>query len=242
MNKKPSLSIILPAYNEEENIESAILKTLEYAKKNTSKYEIIVVNDGSKDNTEKIIKRVKRLDKNIKLITHKKNKGFGEAEKTGLRNSNMDFITLVPTDHQFDIKELNKYFLLFEQGADIVMGVRKHRKDPFIRIVYSKVYGFFIFLLFGMTWYGDLDWVKVYRKKVINSIKITSTSAFVDAEIIIRSYKKGYKIKEVWVKHYPRKRGKAAGVNIKVIIRSMKELLSFWFRYMKNKNEKNHKK
>ena len=224
INIKPNLSIVLPAYNEEENIGSFLKKTIDYAKKNTKKYEILVINDGSKDNTEREIVKVKRLDKNIRVIKHKVNKGFGEAEKTGLRNSKLDFVTLVPTDHQFDIKELNRYFPLFEKGADIVMGVRKKRKDPFMRLIYSRIYALMVYFLFGTTWYRDMNWVKVYRKQIIDSIDITSGGAFVDAEIIIKAHRKGYKIKEVGVTHYPRERGTASGANIKLIVNLLKEL------------------
>ena len=230
--KKYSLSVIIPAYNEEENIKTILEAAISFLERNTKDYEILVIDDGSKDRTLEIAKEVGKKNHKIKVHSNEKNLGFGLTEKKGLSLASMELVTLVPADNQFDVKELGKYFELID-SCDIVVGWRIKRQDPLMRRIIAKTYTLVISILFWTTWFGDIDWVKMYRREIFEKIRIVSTTAFVDAEILIKASKLGYRIKEVGVNHYPRRFGFQSGGNIKVVFRAIKNVFSFWLKYQK---------
>lgn len=234
MKKKYSISLVVPAYNEEGNLGIFVSSAVPIMRKLSKKFEMIIVDDGSKDKTPQIANKLAKKYKEVRVIHHKTNKGYGEAQKTGFKHAKYELVSLVPSDNQFHVSDFKKYLELIDD-ADIVMGVRLGRKESLMRRINAKIYVFAIALLFWITMYGDIDWVKLYRKKVLDSINIESHSAFVDAEIIIKASKKGYRVKEVLVKHYPRLKGKPTGANLKVVFKQLSELFKFYLKYFGKK-------
>lgn len=232
---KHSLSVIIPAYNEEENVESILLQATGFLEKHCRDYEILLIDDGSSDKTLQIATEVSKKHPKIKVFSNSENLGFGMTERRGLELARMELITLIPADNQFHVEDLQKYFELIDD-CDIVVGWRIHRQDPLLRKIIAKTYTLVIAILFNTTWFGDIDWVKMYRRKILNNIKISSTTAFVDAEILIKAEKLGYKIKEVGVHHYKRNFGKQSGGNIMVLVRAIKNVFSFWLLYWKERH------
>lgn len=233
--KKYSLSVIVPAYNEEQNVESLLRSTISFLEKNTLDYEIIFIDDCSVDDTLSIAKKMSIRNNKIKVFSNDVNLGFGLTGKRGLSLATMDLVTLVPCDNQFDVNELRVY-LDYIDDYDIIVGYRIKRMDSLMRRFIAKVYTLVIALLFQTTWFGDIDWVKMYRRSIFNNINIVSSTAFVDAEILIKAHKLGYRIKEVGVHHYPRRFGRQSGGDIKVLYRAIKNLI-FYRIYYHNKNE-----
>lgn len=236
--KQKGISIFLPAYNEEENIEKAIISAENYAKRKFAKYEIIVVNDGSKDRTKEIVQRLEKKSPHIKLVNHNRNLGYGAAIRSGLKNASNDLIFYMDADNQFNINDLDKLLPLTKK-YDIVSGYRLRRKDPFMRIITALVYNGIIRFLFNIQ-IKDIDAsFKLYKKYVIRSIDLKSTTGFIDAEIFIKAREKGFTIGQIEVSHYPRAKGKTtyeigkrniffALVKPQVVIGIFKEIMTLW--------------
>jgi glycosyltransferase involved in cell wall biosynthesis len=224
-----TISVIMPAYNEESNLESAVLRTSNALAELVQDYEILIIDDCSKDKTGAIADQLAKDNHKIRVIHNRKNKGFGGSQKIGLGVAKNDLITLIPTDNQFDPKDLETYFF-FINSSDIVVGCRTNRLDPVNRTITSKMYNLGLNTLFNLR-IKDVDWVKLYRREVIDNVRIDSESAFIDAEILVRARKKGYRIKQIPVIHYPRTSGKASGNALKVVVKQLKELFLFWFRF-----------
>lgn len=221
------ISVIIPAYNEEENIETVIKRSLAALEKTSLPYEVIVVNDGSSDRTGKIIDFMAKENKKIRALHHKKNKGVGQGLKLLWKSAKYDYIIDLPGDNQQNPAEI-ELFLPLIKDFDVVCGYRKKRVDPAHRTWFKNLYHFILRILFGIK-VRDVDWIKMYKKEVMDNIKITSKSAFVIAEAVIRAQRAGYKITEVGVTHLPRLAGQQTGAKPKVMLKQLFDVFTFWF-------------
>lgn len=230
-NQIEELSIFLPTYNEEANIGQVIEKTLISASKYAQKWELIIVNDGSTDRTKEIAEGYSNKDRRIRVISHEKNGGYGASLKTGFYNSQYNWIAFTDSDGQFNFDEITKFIeKQKETNADLVIGYYKKRKVSFLKVVTSKIWEAFVFILFGLKVH-DIDCgFKLISKKVIEKIpKLESErGAFISSELLIKAKKSGFKFVEVPVTHYPRLRGKGTGRKINVIIESFIDLFRLW--------------
>ena len=226
-----SLSVFFPAYNEEAQIRDTVEKAKKTLEKVSDKWEIIIVNDGSKDKTLEVAKKLSDEDKRIRVINHKKNRGYGAALRSGLYSARYPWIAFTDSDGQFDFSEIVNF--IKEQrktNADIVVGYYKKRQVSKFKIFTSKIWEFLVFVLFGLK-VKDIDCgFKLISKKVIDSIsKLESErGAFISSEFLIKSKKKGFKIVEIPVTHHPRKAGSGTGRNLNVIVKSFVDLLKLW--------------
>lgn len=203
------LSIFVLAYNEEENIQRCLLNVIEAAKKHVKKYEILVVfYDGTKDNTLNIIEKMQQQYPFIKVVHQKiEEKGYGTALRLGINHAQYRYIFYTDGDNQFNVKEINR-LIPFLSSYDIISGYRQQRQDPKMRIFTAKVYNWIINCLF-FTHFRDVDSAfKIYKKDIFTKFKIISSSGAADAEILLKTKRKGYKILEVPVSHYSRYAGK----------------------------------
>lgn len=228
------LSVFFPCYNEEKNIKNTIDKAIPVLKNITNKWEIIIVNDGSKDNTEKVAKEIqKAYPENINVITHNPNRGYGAALKSGLYNAKYDWITFTDADGQFDFSEIEK--LIQKQkdtNSDLVIGYYLSRQVPPLTIFTSKIWELVVFVLFGLH-VTDIDCgFKLISKKVVDKIPKLEAErgAFISSEFLIKAKKAGFKIAEVGVHHFARTEGQATGRQLKVIIKSFTDLFRLWFK------------
>src|SRR3972149_11883961 len=218
-----SLSVVLPAYNEAKNIEGTVSEAISYLREKFEQFEIIVVNDGSVDETREIVERLSLSNPKIVLVNHPKNLGYGSALRTGFERASLDYIFFMDSDGQFDISDLDR-LIPFIKDYEVIVGYREKRADPFIRSLNTWLYHLFIRLLFGLK-IRDMDCAfKLFPRTAYYDIRpIKSGGALFSAELIIKLGKKGFKIKEVPVRHFPRRFGKQTGANLKVILRMFKE-------------------
>lgn len=228
------LSVFFPCYNEEKNIENTVSKAISVLKKTAQKWEIILINDGSKDNTAKVLEKIKLANpKEIKIITHDPNRGYGAALKSGLYNSQYQWIAFTDSDGQFDFDEITKFIKQQRQTkSDIVIGYYLSRQVSKVTIITSKIWEIIVFILFGLK-VTDIDCgFKLINKKVVEKIPKLEAErgAFISSEFLIKAKKVGFKITEIGVHHYPRTEGKATGRNIKVIIKSFSDLFGLWYK------------
>lgn len=221
--KLTSLSIFMPAYNEEGNIAATILDASHAAEKVAKDYEIIVVNDGSHDKTAPIVTELSRLDLHLRLLNHRLNRGYGAAVKTGMSACRKDWIFFTDSDGQFHYDELSR-FVEASQSADLVMGYRRKRMDPFHRVFVAQVLlKIWNFVLFGLT-VRDVDCAyKLFRREVRDAIKLKTESAITVSEFIIKAKAHGFRIIQLPVQHYARRFGEQTGGNWRVILRAARE-------------------
>ena len=140
---KPNISVFYPTYNEAETISTLINQTIRVLKKVANKYEIIVVNDGSIDNTPRIVQELSKRNSKVRMVTHPVNLGYGAALRSGIQNSRYDLIFYTDSDLQFDVAELEKLLPLIKR-ADIVSAYRTNRQDPLTRKIVAWVYNKFL--------------------------------------------------------------------------------------------------
>ena len=228
MSLVKEISVFFPAYNEAENITEVVRKALAVLEEIADNYEVLVINDGSLDNTVEVVTNLIKENKSVKLITHRQNQGYGGAIKTGLYSSRYDLIAFNDGDGQFDFSQI-RGFLPKLSGADLVIGYRKKRSDPFFRLINAKLYSIFLFALFGLR-VRDVDCAfKLIKKEVVDALpNLESNGALISAELLIRARKKGFRIAQVPVNHFPRTFGSPTGANLKVIVKMFGEVLKLY--------------
>lgn len=224
-----SLSLVLPVHNEEANIGIVIDRALEVLPRYASNFEIIPVNDGSRDNSAGILADYAVAHPEVKPVTHKVNRGYGAALTSGFRAATGDFVMFMDADRQFDIADL-ALLAPFIGRFDIVAGFRMERNDPLHRRVFAEVFNVTVRILFGVH-LRDIDCAfKVFRGDLLRSIELTAPGALINTEMQAKFRRQGATLEQVGVHHYPRVAGTATGGNPRVIARAMKETLLLWWR------------
>jgi glycosyltransferase involved in cell wall biosynthesis len=231
MKKINELSVFFPTYNEAAVLEQVIKKAIAVLKNVADKWEIIIVDDGSVDNTKSVVKKLISDDKRIRSITHSGNRGYGAAFKSGFYGARYNWIAFTDSDGQFDFSEITDFIeKQRDTKADLVIGYYRKRRVALTKIITSRVWEFFVNMLFGLRVH-DIDCgFKFVSKKVIDTIPILESErgAFISSEFLIKAKKAGFKIAEIPVTHLPRKTGSGTGRNLKVIINSFLDLLRLW--------------
>lgn len=218
-----SISIVFPAYNEEDNITFAVQQAKKVVSRVTRTWEIIVVNDGSRDKTGEIIDKMSHRDNRIRPIHHPTNSGYGAALKSGITSARHGLIFFCDSDLQFDLQELPTFIRLIED-CDLVIGYRARRQDPFHRKLNAWGWNVLIRLYLGLK-VRDIDCAfKLFRREVFDTIKIDAIGAMVNTDILVQAQRYGFSIKEMPVTHYPRRNGKQTGANVRVILKAFREL------------------
>ncbi|MDD5640003.1 MAG: glycosyltransferase family 2 protein [Syntrophales bacterium] len=232
-NASSGLSIVLPAYNEENNLETAVHNCLEIIPKITSlPFEIVVVNDGSHDRTRELLSAISAVNPLVRGVHHQHNKGYGQALLTGFTHTCYDLIFFTDADMQFDLQDLQPFITQIEK-YDLVIGYRKNRQDPWHRLLFAYGWNKLMRIFFGLH-VRDVDCAfKLFRRRVIAPLEINSKGAMFSAEFLIKASFNNVKYGEIGVNHYPRRAGKATGGQYWVIYRAMKELNRFlWTSYI----------
>jgi len=222
--RKLSLSVFFPCYNEEANVERTTLAALATCQAMTDDFEIIIVNDGSKDRTGELADKLAAEHEPVRAVHNRRNRGYGGALQTGFRNATKEWVFYTDGDGQFDFKEMFKLLPVLD-GHDIVSGFRIDRSDPLVRRINGWGWTLLCNMLLG-TKLRDIDCAfKLFPRKLFDEITMRSEGALIDAEILAKASHRGYRIGQVGIHHYPRKAGQQTGANLLVIIRAFKELL-----------------
>lgn len=218
------ISVVLPCFNEEENIERTAREVLTWFDAEKIAGELVIVNDGSSDSSAKIIESLSHEDHRIILVTHEENQGYGMAVRSGLDAATKTYISFVDSDGQFHISDLN-CLIPYLTEYDFVPGRRKKRADPFVRNLFGKVLGVLVFIVFGL-WIRDVNCgMKIFSKKIWPTIRpLYGTEKFFNTELYLRAKKKGIAWKQIDVPHYPRMAGSPTGGSGRVIFGMIKEL------------------
>ena len=224
-----SLSLVLPAYNEAENIEEVVRDALAVLPRFSDDYEIIVVDDGSRDGTAGIVARLAAESDRVRLLRHERNRGYGAALTSGFRATSGAFVMFMDADRQFDIRDL-RLLAPFAGEYDIVAGFRMERSDPIHRRIFAELFNVAVRVLFGVH-LRDIDCAfKLFRGDLLRGMPLTAPGALINTEIQAKARRQGATLEQVGVHHYPRVAGEASGGSPRVIARALGETLGLWWR------------
>ncbi len=233
MSKKlPELSVFFPFWNEEKNITEVVTKAIPVVKQVAEKWEIIMIDDGSSDNTRDVAEKLVKTDTHhLRVISHTPNRGYGASLREGFVNAKYVYIVFTDGDGQFDFGEVTK-FINEIVNTDIVIGYRKKRRDHkiFKRLLLMNLLKAWDFLLFGFH-FKDIDCgFKMFTKQAIDQIMpLRSEGAMITTEILAKATKKKLRIKQIGVEHYERQHGAPTGANFPVIVRAVLESFMLWW-------------
>jgi glycosyltransferase involved in cell wall biosynthesis len=221
--KKPDITIFFPVYNDENTIVTMVEKCLSVLQEIANCYEVIIVNDGSPDNSGKVADEMAKKHEHVRVIHHTQNKGYGAAIKTGMENANYEWICFTDGDDEYDIEDLRKMIRL-KDYYDLIITFRYVKLYSTIRVFISSIYNK-IFRLVFRTNYRDISTgLRLMRKSVFNELSIISDSPFIGAEITLRTMLKGFRVGEMGIQTFPREFGKGASVSPKNILRTIKDM------------------
>jgi glycosyltransferase involved in cell wall biosynthesis len=227
MPKVSYLSVFFPCYNEEANVERMVNTAQQVLPELAEKWEIIPVNDGSKDRTWEIIERLAKADPNVHPVNHEKNQGYGGAVISGYNASKGELVFFTDGDLQFDLRELTLLIEKLDEG-DLILGYRKNRRDPWHRKLNAFMWGSLVKFLFGFK-VRDVDCAfKMIKRKVVDKVKLSAGGAMVSTELLARANRAGFRFVEVGVTHYPRTAGTQTGAKLSVILKAFKELFKLY--------------
>lgn len=223
---RPSLTLFMPAWNEEEYVERAVSRAVKVLERLTDEWELLIINDASTDRTREIAEGLAAKDSRIRVISHEVNQKLGGAMKTGFSSSSKDIVIYTDIDLPFDLNELERALHLMSYlEADVICAFRFDRTSEGLkRIAYSYVYNTLIRGLFDV-FIKDVNFsFKVVHRRVLESIELKSEGSFVDAELVVKAIKRGFRVFQMGVDYFPRTRGISTLASPSVIVKILREL------------------
>jgi glycosyltransferase involved in cell wall biosynthesis len=218
-------SLIILSYNEEASIRNVIIDAWRLLSENgIPSFEIIVVDDGSSDNSRKIVKEIAARNPQVRLVAHETNRGIGEALRTGYFSSKYDNVGMIPGDGQFEVSELLPFLKFPEQS--VISFVRHQRPGySFVRKALSFTNWAVLYCLVG-TNIADVNWVKIYKGKPLRELQLCLHSSLIESEIIAKLLNRGHQIVQVPSKYLRRAGGTSSSVSIKNLYRVLRETIA----------------
>ncbi|MBN1552597.1 glycosyltransferase family 2 protein [bacterium] len=204
------ISIVMPAYNEEANIKQTVESCIEVLKGIPGEHEVVVTDDGSLDDTGKILKKLQKNYENLKITENKPNKGYGAALRKAVLASSGHLIVSIDSDGQFDIKELPLLLSQWETNMDILSGYRKAKKDSWVKVVGDRCMNRMIRLLFQVPYKDTNCAFKIYKGDMLRNMNLEARGFQIPTEIILKAHAKRMNISEAPVGHRERKGGVSA--------------------------------
>jgi glycosyltransferase involved in cell wall biosynthesis len=216
------LSIVLPCYDEADNVAAAVADAQRAAERWADDHEVIVVDDGSRDGTRAIAEALAAADGRVRVVAHDVNRGYGAALRTGFAASTAPWVLLTDGDRQFDLDELGA-MVPFSEDHDIVAGFRMDRADPPHRRLAAHAWNRLVRRSFGID-VRDVDCAfKLMRGDALRALPLESDGAMISTELCVRARLAGWRVTEVGVHHLPRQAGASTGGRPRVILRAFRE-------------------
>jgi glycosyltransferase involved in cell wall biosynthesis len=222
-----ALTFFFPAHNEAENIEALVAEALEVLPHLAEEFEVIAVDDGSRDATPQLADRLAASHEPVRVVHHETNKGYGAALRSGFRAARFELVCFLDGDRQFRVEDIGRLLdrLAADDQPDVVVGHRLQRADPFVRLAYARLYRLALRLLFGLGVRDPDCACKLFRRSALEGIRLESGGAFMSAELLIKLREHGRRVAETGVPHYSRLAGAQSGANPKVVLRAVRD---FW--------------
>jgi glycosyltransferase involved in cell wall biosynthesis len=229
--KFPSLSVFFPAYNDAPSLPGLVRKTFATLEPHVADYEVIVVDDGSRDGTGDVLEQLRReYSPWLRVVTHAHNRGYGGALRSGFAAAQKEFVFYTDGDGQYDVGELPRLLDLVGPATGLVNGYKLERHDPRHRVWIGNVYNFCARLLFRIR-IRDIDCdYRLIRRALLAKIRLTSTSGTICVELVRKLELSGCQVVEVGVHHYPRLHGRSQFFRIRSLAVTLLQLVRLWIR------------
>ena len=229
MNNFKFISLMFPLYKDRSTVKKMIFRSLKVLKKTKKKFEIIIVDDGCPEKSGAYAKTISKNIPQVKVLFHKKNKGYGSAIKTGLRNCKGQWIFQTDGDAEYNVNDLKK-LLKTSTNSDLVITYRIKKKYKTSRIIISWIYNSLLRTLFCTEFKDISTGSRLISKKLLKKVKLFSNSPFLGAELAIKAKYNGFRIKEVGIHTYPRTFGAGSSVSAKNIILTIKDMIKLFLK------------
>ena len=220
------ISAVMPAYNEEANLEQSVGRMARALETYARGFEIIVVDDGSQDGTAAVLEGLKAAHPNLRVIRHPVNRGYGAALRSGFDAARFAWVFLMDADNQFDPVDVEA-LLTQTANADMVAGYRKQRRDPLLRRLNAWAFFTLVHFLFGRLVRDVNCAFKLIRRDLLARMALHAEGALINTEMLVIARQLHARVVEVPITHYPRTAGKQTGANLRVVVRAFRELLAF---------------
>lgn len=220
------VSFFCPAYNDEENLPDLIPRVYRFLSEISRKFEIIIIEDCSPDRTKEVAEELARIYPHTRVIRHKTNLGYGGTLKDGFANAKYEYVMYTDGDNQYDVNQFKPNLSLLSE-FDVISGYATEKAVSFTRKIQSDVFNYLILILFFIKLKDINCSMKIYKRKVLYQLDIKSDSAFIDAEMLIKAKRQGFRMAQFPVTHYKRKSGLASGSKISVIADTIKDMIKF---------------
>jgi glycosyltransferase involved in cell wall biosynthesis len=242
MRPGASLSVFFPAYNDAPSLPGLIARTFETLDPLVADFEVIVVNDGSFDNTGEVLEELRaRYAPRMRVVTHENNRGYGGALRSGFSAATKDLVFYTDGDGQYDVGELPKLLDLMRDGVGLVNGYKLERNDPRHRIWIGHVYNRFARFLFGIR-IRDVDCdFRLIRRGLLEEIQLFSTSGTICVELVRKLELSRCRVVEVGVRHYPRLHGRSQFFRFRSLLKTFYQLAKLYVRLRVSRHANPHR-
>jgi len=225
----PGLTVFFPAYNDSGTIASMVVSAVLAAGRLTPDFEVIVINDGSRDATPLILDELARVYPQVRIVHHQRNRGYGGALRSGFAHATKEWIFYTDGDAQYDPWEMSVLWERKSPGIDLVNGYKISRSDPFHRIVIGRLYHNMVKLLFGLK-VRDVDCdFRLMRRAIFDRVTLTKNSGVICLEMMTKIQDAGFTIAEAPVHHYHRAYGKSQFFNFSRIAKTAADVMKLWW-------------
>jgi glycosyltransferase involved in cell wall biosynthesis len=219
----PGVSIVLPCFDEAENVADAVRAASLAGRRAALAHEVVVVDDGSADDTLAIASALAAGDPAVRVIVHDENLGYGAALRSGIEAARQPWVLLTDADGQFDLSQLED-FLPFAPDHDLLVGERVVRCDPASRRLAAHAWNLLVRALFGLR-VRDVDCAfKLVRRELVADLPLVSSGAMISTELLVRCLADGARLKQLEVRHRPRTAGRPSGNDPRVVLCAFREL------------------
>jgi glycosyltransferase involved in cell wall biosynthesis len=226
----PGLSVFFPAYNDAGTIASLVISAVKVAATLTDDYEVLVINDGSTDDTARILDELARLyPERVRIIHHQTNRGYGGALRSGFANARKDLVFYTDGDGQYDPSEMAVLWARMTDDVDWVNGWKISRSDPLHRIVIGRLYHHYVKTLFGLT-VRDVDCdFRLMRRRIFEVVTLEKNSGVICLEMMKKFQDAGFRVAEQPVHHYHRAHGQSQFFNFRRVLRTLIDVHKLWW-------------
>jgi glycosyltransferase involved in cell wall biosynthesis len=217
------LSVVVPCFNEEGNVAQVVVQAAQVGRRLASELEIIVVDDGSTDDTARVLAALRDRISELKIVSHPRNRGYGAAIRSGLDRASMDYVFLTDGDGQFDLTELARAVRMLHDH-DVVAGYREHRRDGWWRRLWGRGWTALMNRVFGLQVRDANCAFKLLPQSLLRSSDLQSDGALISAELLFEARRSDLSVGECAVTHYARRSGRQTGASARVIATAFLEL------------------
>jgi glycosyltransferase involved in cell wall biosynthesis len=229
---RPSISVFFPCYNDEKTIGTLVCQAAEQLRQLTDDYEIIVVNDGSRDGSAAVLHPLAATVEHVRVVTHERNRGYGAALRSGFAHATKELVFYTDGDGQYDVRELPLLVMLLTEDTDFVNGMKMTRQDPPYRVFVGNLHRFITRWSFWLPIIDvDCDF-RLIRRSVLDKVRLMSSSGSICVELVKQAQRAGAQFREVSVHHYARQFGESEFFKPGRILRTYFDLARMWVELM----------